>query len=155
MSQFDPALWQTYAAFGGLAVTVVGLALVIMQLRQVELSLRSSAHAALYEQASSFRTHLVAYPHLRRFFFEGASIEPSDADYDRVITIAELFLNHLEQIAVTIKSLGRDNRAALESFIKDALDKSPMMKQHLAANRSRYSPALIRYISSGVSVVPA
>ena len=147
MSQTDPVLLQTYAAFGSLAVTVAGLALVIVQLHQLGLSMRSAAHAAMFEQGSVFRTHLVAYPHLRRFFFERASIEPGDGDYDRVITIAELFLNHLEQISVTIASLGRDNRAALESFIKDALDKSPMMKQHLAAHRSRYSRALIRFIS--------
>jgi len=147
MSQIDPLLIQTYAALGTLVVTIVGLALVIIQLRQLGQSVHGAAHAAMYEQGAAFRAHLVSFPHLRRFFFERARIEPEEEDYARVITIAEQFLNQLEQIAVTMDSLGRQNRAKLESFIKDALDKSPLLKRHLAENRARYSEALLAYLS--------
>lgn len=146
MTQMDSALVESYVALGTLGVTVVGLALVIVQLHQLGTSVRSAAHAAIYAQGAAFRVHLVEFPHLRRFFFDGATIAPGDEHYERALTIAELFLNHLEQIAVTIDSFGRRNRAPLEAYITNALSTSPLMKGHLAEHRARYSPALLRFV---------
>jgi hypothetical protein len=136
---------QIFVSAAGLLLAVVGLPILYVQLRELQRSVRSSAHAALYAQSAEVRSHLVAYPHLRKYFVEGAEISKGHEDYDRVVTIAELFLNTLEHIAVTTDSFGRGNRAALERFVRHTLDMSPIMRIRLGENRADYSHALLRY----------
>lgn len=133
---------EAYAAHGGIVF-------VILQLRNLEQSVRSAAHSAVYAQGADFRGHLVAYPELRRYFFDGAAIERGHPDYERALTIAELYLNQLEQITVTADSLGRANRMSLDQFIGVALSKSPVMRRRLADNPEYYSHALLGYLPKG------
>lgn len=139
---------QLMLSLGGLLAAVVGIPLLYVQLRDVKRSLRSATHAAMYEQAANIRAHLIEYPHLRRYFFDGADITPEHEDYDRVLTIAEVFLNYLEHIAVLGDSFGRENRPALDRFTRTALQKSPILHRHLRDNRVAYSDALQRYLDA-------
>jgi len=145
MASTDPAMLQAYAAFGGVAVALIGLIFVILQLKGLEQSVRLGAHTAMYGQGADFRGHLVAYPHLRKYFFDGAAIEADHEDYERVLTLAELYLNYLEHVAVTVDSFGERNKPALEGFIKDALAKSPILKRRLAEHPAAYNQALLSY----------
>jgi hypothetical protein len=137
---------ELLVSIGGLLIAAVGVPVLYLQLRDVQRSLRIATHAAMYEQAAEFRAHLVEHPELRRHFFDGVAIEPGDADYDRVVTIAEIALNYLEHIAVMGDSFGDENRPALERFTRVSLERSPILRQHLARNRSSYSDALLRYL---------
>ena len=137
---------QVIVSVGGLILAAVGLPLLYLQLRGVQRSLRSTAHAAIYQQAADFRTHLVQYPHLRKYFFDNAEIAPEHEDYDRVVTMAELFLNYLEHIAVLGESFGRENRPALDRFSQAAFERSPILRQHLAENQVSYAAALHRLL---------
>jgi hypothetical protein len=137
---------QVLVSIGGLVLAAVGLPLLYLQLRGVQRSIQSAAHAAMYEQAAAFRAHLVEHPHLRKYFFAAAEITPEHEDYDRVVTIAELFLNYLEHISVLGKSFGRENRPALERFSRISLEKSPVLRRYLAENRALYSDTLHRLI---------
>jgi len=138
---------QVYIAIAGLALALVGLPLLFVQLRDVKRSVRSGAHAALYSQGADFRAHLVQFPHLRKFFFDGAEITEDHEEFHRVVTIAELFLNHLEHIAVLGDSFGNENRPALDRFCRVALERSPILRQHLSRNRTSYSDSLQRFSS--------
>ncbi len=137
---------QMFASLGGLVIATIGLPLLYVQLRDVKRTLRSSTHAAIYQQAADVRAHLVEYPQLRRYFFDGVDINADHPEYDRVVTLAELFLNYLEHIAVLGDSFGRENRPALARFTRTTLARSPILQRHLAANRASYSDALQRYI---------
>jgi hypothetical protein len=139
----NPESLQAYASLAGLAVTVVGIPFLILQIRDLQRSVRSGAHASMYAQGADFRAHLVAYPHLRKYFFDGVDVDPDNEEHDRILTIAELFLNHLEHIAVMIDSFGHENREALERFVRTALDRSPIMQRRLTENRVAYSHALL------------
>lgn len=136
---------EVYIGLAGLILALVGLPFLFVQLRDVKRSVQSGAHAALYAQGADLRGHLVEYPELRQYFFDGAEIAPGDEAYSRVLTIAELFLNHLEHIAVLGDSFGRQNRPALDRFCRTALERSPILRQHLARNRASYSESLQRY----------
>ena len=137
---------QVVVSIAGLIITAAGIALVYFQLRDVQKSIRNATHAAMYDQAAGFRAHLVQYPHLRKYFFDGADITPEHEEYARVVTIAELFLNYLEDIAVLGDSFGKENRPALSRFSRVALERSPILRQHLTANRAAYSDALHRVL---------
>lgn len=136
---------QAYASIAGLVLALIGLPILFLEIRGVQRSVRSAAHAAIYAQAADFRGHLVEYPHLRTYFFDDREADPADGEYDRIVTIAELYLNYLEHVAVTIDSFGRANRASLERFVRNAFAGSPILRRRLAANRAAYSHALGAY----------
>ena len=138
---------QAYAAVAGLILAVVGLPFLLVQLRELQRSVQGSAHAAMYAQAADFRSHLVTYPHLRKYFFDGVEIAPGHEDYERTVTIAELFLNYLEHIAVMGDSFGRRNRTALDRFCRHALARSPILRSRLSENRESYSHALQSFLA--------
>jgi hypothetical protein len=146
MSELSAQSLEAYAALGGLAVAILGLGIVVLQLRGLEQSVRTAAHSAVYFQSAELRAHLVAHPQLRRYFFDGAEIDPGHADYDRVATIAEIYLNCLEQVTVTIDGMGLANRPALEAYVKGALAASPILRRRLESMPWSYSRALGRFL---------
>lgn len=137
---------QVLLSVSGLIIATVGLPLLYFQLRDVKRSLRSATHAAIYDQAAGFRGHLIQYPHLRKYFFDGSEITPEHHDYNRVVTLAEIFLNYLEHIAVLGDNFGSENRPALDRFSRTALEKSPILRRHLAENRASYSDAFVAFL---------
>ncbi len=137
---------QLLISLCGLVIAVIGIPLLYFQLRDLRHSSQIAAHSATYEQAAAFRAHLVEYPHLRRFFFAGEVMAPDSSDYDRAASIAEVFLNYLEYVAVLKDRFGKDNDPALETFIRSALDRSPLLRHHLAGHADLYSEKLLRYL---------
>ncbi|WP_375201687.1 hypothetical protein [Hyphococcus sp.] len=144
MFGLDPETFENYIDLAGLAATVIGFIFIIVQVRQLGRSVRSSAQSAIYDQAADFREHLVAYPQLRPFFFDGADIDPAHPEYNRALTIAELFLNYLEHIAIQGGNFDGNDRKAWESFVRAALTASPLMSRRLAERPDAYSPQLRR-----------
>jgi hypothetical protein len=134
---------QTFVSLGGLILAVVGLPTLFIQIRELQRSVQSQVHAASYVQAAEFRAHLIAYPQLRKYFFDGAEIAPGHAEYDRTVTIAESYLNYLEHIAVMADSFGRRNRTALDRFCRNALAHGPILRRRLEENPAGYSDALL------------
>ena len=143
---------QLFISLCGLVIATVGIPLLYFQLRDLRHSSQIAAHSATYEQAAAFRAHLVEYPHLRKYFFDGAVIQADSADYDRAISIAEVFLNYLEYIAVLKENFGKENDPALESFIRTALAGSPLLRTHLKAHPGLYSNKLLQFIATNPAV---
>ena len=139
---------QLTLSIAGLLIAAIGLPLIYMQLRGLQKSILTATHAAMYQQAADFRAHLIQYPHLRKYFFDGWEIAPEDEEYSRVITLAEIFLNYLEHIAVLGDSFGMQNRPALDRFSQVAFEKSPILRQHLTQNRASYSDTLHRFLKA-------
>ena len=142
---------QAYVSLAGLVLALVGLPILFLQIRAIQRSVRSAAHAAIYAQAADFRAHLVERPHLRGYFFDGVDIAPEHPEYERVVTIAELFLNELEHITVMADSFGRENRPALERFARLALARSPILRRRLREDPDAYSDVMRRYLDVGRS----
>lgn len=139
---------QIFLSIFGLLIAAVGVPLLYMQLRGLQKSILTATHAAMYHQAAEFRSHLIQFPHLRKYFFDGWEIAPEDDDYNRVVTLAEVFLNYLEHIAVLGSSFGSENRPALDRFTQVAFERSPILRQHLSRNRASYSDALHRFLEA-------
>lgn len=139
---------QLSLSVAGLLIAAIGLPLIYMQLRGLQKSILTATHAAMYHQAAEFRAHLLQYPHLRKYFFDGWEIAPEDEEYSRVVTLAEIFLNYLEHIAVLGDSFGMQNRPALDRFTQVAFERSPILRQHLTRNQASYSDTLHRFLKS-------
>lgn len=123
-------------------IAAIGIPILYLQLRDLKASVRSTAHASIYSQAEALRGYLVQYPHLRTYFFDNEKIVFENEEYNRVVSIAEVYLNYLEQIAILQNSLGKDNIVSLKRFIIAAFEKSPILREHLNNNAPFYSDAL-------------
>ena len=132
----------------GILVTAIGIPILYLQLRDLKASLQSSTHASIYTQAEAIRGYLIQYPELRKYFFDNTNISPSNTDYSRVLSIAEVYLNYLEQIAVLENSLGKENKASLIQFTGIAIEKSPILQQHLKNNAALYSSTLHKMVEN-------
>ena len=81
------------------------------------------------------------------YFCDGKLCEPSAPDYDRVVTIAEMYLNHLENFAVNHKVFSReDGKAWGRNYVSYMLESSPVMRSIVNARRHLYSPDFIRFM---------
>ncbi|MBK8503745.1 MAG: hypothetical protein IPL46_16950 [Saprospiraceae bacterium] len=127
-------MMQNLLSIVSLLITAIGIPILYLQLRDLKASIRNSTHAAIYSQAETLRGYLIQYPHLRKYFFDNEQISPGDKNYSRVVSIAEIYLNYLEQIAVLKDSFGKENLESLRRFTKSALEKSPILKQHLKSD---------------------
>lgn len=138
---------ETWIQLGGLLTTVIGFLFVIVQVRQLGQSVRASAHAAIYSQASDFRGYMVRYPDLRRFFFDGIEIKPNHPEYSRVLTLSELLLNYLEHLKIEKSNFASHDGNAWRNYIQQALEACPTAKQRLKDNPLAYSPQLVAMVS--------
>ena len=133
---------QTILSILSVLIAAVGIPILYLQLKDVKATVRSSAHSAIYNQAENLRGYLIEYPHLRKYFFNNEKIKPEKPEYDRVLSIAEIYLNYLEQIAVLKDNFGKENQSSLNSFVAHAFRKSPILRQHLNDNAPPYSATL-------------
>lgn len=140
---------QPIAALGGLVVSLIGFIFVAYQIWQIQKSLRTSSLAALNQQLHEIRTILVEYPELRAYFCDGKPCEPNAPDYARVVTIAEMYLNHLEHFAVNHKVFRREDGKAWGNYVSHMLESSPVMRSIVNARPYLYSPDFLRFMKPG------
>ncbi len=137
MSAF--ANFQNIISLIGICLTLAGIVVVVLQLRQIQTSIQSTSHSAVYEHGAEFRANLIQYPHLRKHFFEGVPASPNDNEIDRLATIAESYLNYLEHLFLVQEGLGSKNRASVDDFLRFALRESPLAQEMMARRTCAYS----------------
>lgn len=145
----DLSSLQAYAVIASAVITTCGLVFVVLQLRELKLSVRSAAHAAIYERAAELRSLLVEYPRFRKYLFEGVEIDETNEDYGRLLSVAEMYLNYLEHIFLTNDSLGRKNKTSAKQFVSSALKKSPILRKRLNEAGEDYSLAFRQFAKDG------
>ncbi len=126
----------------GVLIQAIGLCIVIYQLSRMNLSIRVSAQTALYQQASDARSYLVEYPELRKYFFDGVPADPDAPHYDRVKTVAELFLNYLEHLLLQQSTLRKSDWTAWQTFVQQTVRNSPILQELIRHPHASYSREL-------------
>ncbi|MDX1539172.1 hypothetical protein [Arsukibacterium sp.] len=140
---------KTIGVLIGISLQVIGLAFVIYQLKKLNTSIRISAQSALYQQSSTVRAIIVEHPNLRKYFFEKEEISSDSEHYDRVKTIAEMFLNYLEHLVIQQGSLRAGDLAAWHRFVSRTINASPIMQNLLKEKPEFYSDDLLRLYDIG------
>tara|TARA_R100000365_G_C2743786_1_gene72541 strand:- start:1742 stop:2227 length:486 start_codon:yes stop_codon:yes gene_type:complete len=152
MPEWNTELVGIAVDISGLAITLAGFIFIVIQIRRLGQSIRTTAHAAIYSQAADFRTHLMAYPELRKYFFDGVDIERGHPDFERAITLSECFLNYLEHLAVQKSHFAGADGDAWTEFASRSLERSPITKRRLKNNDANYSPKLLALLRDDSAV---
>lgn len=140
---------KTIAIFVGILLQVIGLLAVVYQLKKVNITIRVTAQAALYQQSSHIRSLLVKHPELRKYFFDGKVISPDSEHYDRARTIAEMILNYLEHTVIQKESLRKGDFNAWHKFVYRTISDSPIIQSILNERPELYTGDLLEIYKAG------
>lgn len=131
---------QDVTAVVGVVIAIVGFAAVILQLRQVERGLRSSARGSIYDMGSRMKEVFMAHPNMRSYFFDGQEIDKEHDDYEVAIAIADYFCLYLEQITTQGESISTHSRNSWYRYARDVYSNSPLLQTYLEDKRDWYAP---------------
>lgn len=122
-------------------------------LKEVREGVRREVVSSLFTQNAQLRGIIQETPRLRKYFFDGVSILRHESDYDRVRTIAEMYLNYLEHLMVEQRALDVDGQQKRKknrhseswTWVETAFDmlrRSPIMREVLENDPQWYAPQL-------------
>lgn len=136
---------------GGLVVSIGGFGFLVYQIWQIQRSFRMSSLATLNQQLHYIRTIFVGYPELRPYFYDGKILESDSTDYQRVLTVAEIYLNFLEHYAVNHSIFREENSSAWGEYVREIFRTNSIMKDMLRKRENMYSPNLLKLVKGKMS----
>lgn len=147
----DPAMVQAVAAALGVLVATVGFVAIIIQLRQVERGLRSSARGSIYDMAARVKELFLRHPDLRPYFLEGETLSPEDRRHPLALAVADYYCLYLEQIATQAENIAPSGRESWYRYASDIYSRSPILRDYLADKRSWYAPEFWAVVEAGAT----
>ena len=137
-------------SIAGFAVVVLTLWFIQRQTRSGADSLKSSAHQTCADQLFTIDKVFVEYPGLQRYFYSGSYISEGDPAYERVVAIADLFLDFIDTVLILEKKLPEFyDPKRWKPFITDLFTSSPVLCRHLRLNESWYTKKMIDLMKEG------
>lgn len=147
-----------------LIVSIVGFAAVILTLwfmrRQTGAmitqtksgtdSLKSSAYQSCATQMFTVDAAFVKYPELHRYFYSGVDVTEGDPAYERVIAMAELFLDYVDTVLTQEEQLPAFwPLDKWEQYFIDIFSSSPVLCRYLNLTKVWYPDKVIRLKEAG------
>lgn len=133
---------EALAAAVGSTAALIGLAAVIVQLRNLAEGLRSSARRATYDIGVQIKLTLIEYPHLRPFFFDNIPAPPDHPDASRIASLAELYCIYFQEIVEQSRNVSPPNRTAWGALVRSMYQSSPPIRGQFERRLSWYSAEL-------------
>lgn len=113
-------------------VSIAVALMVISQLRQLKLSLNSSAQGGLYGQSAEVRKMISSDPKLYPYFFEQKGLD-ENASEDLKVKVkmtAMMYLSYFENLVTQEQNLHKKHRNTwANQFVKKSIQQSPIMKE--------------------------
>lgn len=141
------ATWAELAEVVQALVALVGVPILIWQMRQVRKSLYSDALSSVYSGYLDLDRYFIQAPALRRVFYDKLPPEQLEAhDRDRLDAVCELVMDVLYQSYLQRELIERFS--AEQAFI-ERLTKASVIRPFLQKNHEHYDCAFLREIGYG------
>ncbi len=139
MSRFER--WTVGVSISSLLISIVGFALVWLQLQGANESLRTGVYANMANWTLEISKMFLANPELRPYFDGGKDISPSDPLYDKAEVVAEYLLDNMDSM-LEFKSYfpGGTPHQGWTNWMYDSFDESPLLRRHIEKRRRWYEP---------------
>jgi hypothetical protein len=137
---------EALVALGTLFVTVIGFLIVIRQIRQVERTIRGDTNANLCAQSIEILKEIGACPECYPYFYENKELPPDEPSRVRILCICEMTANYLDHVALQRDNLPPAVWKRWSLFIRDAVQGSPVLREHFAKYRDWYSDEVLRLV---------
>src|SRR2546423_6140470 len=141
-----PIITQAIASVAYVFVTLIGFLLIRRQIKQVDFSTRRDAYGELYTQQHSITRFFLDHPTLRPFFYDNEPIVDDDAEYKKVMVVAEMIADFSEHIYMQLPSLPPDIQRGWQSYLKYIFDHSPAVRAHFKDKGDWYSFDFVQFL---------
>src|SRR5271163_1397506 len=121
---------QALAAVVTAVIALAGIAFVVLQLRQVDRSVRSATQERLTSESFEIITFLASIPGSYAYFYEGKSIPSGEPNEERLRYAAEMILNFMEHLVLQKDNL-RDDWPVWKDFILYTFHSAPSVRATL------------------------
>ena len=127
--------------------------------RQIEVMLlqsRGDVNERLYNQSLSIMKFFAEHPELRPYFYDNKDLTHAANELERskVLTAAEMVGGFMELVAMQVEEQTPEIQSRWKTYILDAHNSSPALREHLASCAAWYADDLLRLLPTE-SVVSA
>jgi hypothetical protein len=128
-----------------LTVIAIGLYFAFFQASKLADSINSATWNSVASQELNLDKILIDYPEARKYFYSGAHLAKDDPDYDRVASIADLFLDFMDGYYSSAKylSIQVSDPEKWEAWFVEIFSNSPITCDRLKNSRDEYSDELL------------
>lgn len=123
----DAAGWQAIAAVVGTPLVVGSLVLLIIQSRRETETTRASVHQSITDSMLEIDRLFFENPRYRRYFYDGVEPPTEEDERTRVVALAEMLLDFVENCLVQEDRLGGEMAEDWREYAVEMLDTSPAM----------------------------
>ena len=149
----DPTIIAAITGILGVIIGAVVGGLFVRQAtqRQIEVMLlqsRGDVNERLYSQSLSIMTFFAEHPELRPFFYDNKELKQAATELERskVLTAAEMVGGFMELVALEIEGQKPEIQSRWKTYIVDAYNSSPVLREHLASCAAWYADDLLRLL---------
>jgi len=144
-------------AAAGFIVVAITLIILIKQVGQMTIqtkyvakSLKVSAYESVANQMVMVDEVFIRQPEFRPYFYSGKCINKDDADYDKVVAIAELILDVSDSVLIQSKQFPQVwPQRWWGEYIIDSFSNSPLLCEYLSTLQNWYTKDLIALMRKG------
>jgi hypothetical protein len=149
LSKFQ-RLYLTFSAIG-LGISALGFTAVIVSIRTAREQMANSAAQTRLQVRDRTLGNMLAldrvfldHPELRPYFYDGKDLDKSDPRFAQVEAVAEMHLDVFDYALNYRLQFPNEYHfpEGHESFIREMLAQSPVMRRHLEKKAAWYSPEL-------------
>ena len=119
--------------------------------RQIEVMLlqsRGDVNERLYNQSLSIMKFFAEHPELRPFFYDNKDLmqAANELEKSKVLTAAEMVGGFMELVAMQVEEQTPEIQSRWKTYIVDAHNSSPALREHLASCHAWYADDLLRLL---------
>lgn len=134
LAQIFQALGQVIEAIIsvlGLPTLVISLILVWKQLKLSANANRATIYQSVPLLAFDIDRLFIDRPELKPYFYRAKPLDRDDPEYDRVMTVAELFTDLMDYVTVVEPALPEYEWGSWKCFFRELVETSPALQQFL------------------------
>lgn len=147
-------LGTLWVRIGGLVVSIVGIWLVLRQLRQVRLTILGNAFSNSFSELREIHKIFVEHPDLRPYFFDNEALSRDAETYQKAKSVAEMYLDAFIHMYLLRPRFPAELRNHIDLLIEDMVTRSGFLADYLQENARFMPPALnsqvLRFIKARV-----
>jgi hypothetical protein len=148
MTSDDIQFWTLLVRLCGLGVSVLGLVLVLRQLKQVGQTMQGNAFSNSFSELREIHKVFVSYPELRPYFFDGKVLTGESDYYQRARSVAEMYLDAFVHMYLLRSRFPKDLRHHVDLLIRDMINRSTFLAGYLRENYTFMPDSLRLLVSS-------
>jgi hypothetical protein len=137
---------QAFGSIGAMFVAIIGFALLIYQIKQIERTIIGDTHGKLYAQAFEIMKLIAEHPQIRPYLYDNKDYSKEDPNYNQIMCFAEILADFLEHISLQKLNMSEDIWPRWEIYIKDCYTDSRALREYFEKYSTLYGDDILNIL---------